>query len=141
MEHEHELIICIVNEGFSENAMEAAKSAGAKGGTVINAKGTANKDAERYFNIVIQPKKELIMILVNTKIRDKVLHALYEKVGLATEGRGIAFSLPVDHTAGLNKKAAIVPRVEQQADHKENEIQEKETGGDSLSDKPHDSPQ
>ena len=98
---DHELIVCIVNSGFSEAVMDAARDVGARGGTVINAKGTANKEAEAFFKIFIQPEKEMIMILVPAKIKEQVLHALYKAVGLDTPGQGIAFSLPVDNVVGL----------------------------------------
>ena len=97
----HELIICIVNNGFSDIVMDAAKDAGARGGTVLNARGTANKEAESFFHIAIQPEKEVVMILVPLNVKDAVLHALYEKAGLNTMGQGIAFSLPVDNVVGL----------------------------------------
>jgi len=97
----HELIICIVNNGFSDTVMEAAKDAGARGGTVLNARGTANKEAESFFHIAIQPEKEVVMILVPLNVKDAVLHALYEKAGLDTMGQGIAFALPVDNVVGL----------------------------------------
>ena len=96
----HELIMCIVNTGFSETVMEAAKDAGARGGTILNGRGTANKEAESFFHIAIQPEKEVVMILVDSKIKDAVLHALYQKAG-DTMGQGIAFSLPVDDVVGL----------------------------------------
>ena len=76
--------------------MDAAKEVGARGGTVIHARGTANREAEQFFNITIQPDKEVVMILVPNEIKDNVLHALYQGVGLKTAGQGIAFSLPVD---------------------------------------------
>jgi len=97
----HELIICIVNNGFSDTVMDAAKDAGARGGTVLNARGTANKEAESFFHIAIQPEKEVVMILVPLNVKEAVLHALYEKAGLDTMGQGIAFSLPVDNVVGL----------------------------------------
>ena len=97
----HELIICIVNNGFSDTVTEAAKEAGARGGTVLNARGTANKEAEAFFHIAIQPEKEVVMILVPLNVKDAVLHALYEKAGLNTMGLGIAFALPVDQVVGL----------------------------------------
>jgi nitrogen regulatory protein PII len=97
----HELIMCIVNAGFSETVMEAAKDAGARGGTVLSGRGTANKEAESFFHIAVQPEKEVVMILVDAKIKDAVLHALYQKAGLDTMGQGIAFSLPVDNVVGL----------------------------------------
>lgn len=98
----YEVIFCIVNSGFSETVMDAAKEVGARGGTVIHARGTANKEAEQFFHITIQPDKEIIMILVPADIKDAVLHAVYTHAGLKTEGQGIAFSLPVDDVVGLS---------------------------------------
>lgn len=107
---EHELIVCIVNAGFSEQVMDAARSVGAGGGTVIHAKGTANKEAEALFRITVQPEKEMVMILVAQKLKEDVLHALYKSVGLNTPGQGIAFSLPVDEVVGLSENAPALPK-------------------------------
>ncbi len=98
----YELILCIVNTGFSEIVMDAAKECGARGGTVIHARGTANKEAEEFFHITIQPDKEIVMILVAADIKDAVLHAVYRSAGLKSEGQGIAFSMPVNHVVGLS---------------------------------------
>ena len=102
----YEVILCIVNAGYSDVAMDAAKACGAGGGTVIHARGTAKGEAEKLFNITIQPEKELVMILVPAKLCDDVLHALYRAVGLNTEGQGIAFALPVDRAVGLKGEEA-----------------------------------
>ena len=110
MEFLHECIICIVNSGYSETVMEAAREAGAGGGTVLNARGTATKDAERFFGITIHPEKEMVMILVPREKRDGVLHALYKKVGLNTKGQGIAFALPVDAVVGLQDSAKQIDK-------------------------------
>ena len=100
---EFELIMCIVNAGFAETVMDAACEYGARGGTVIQARGTANKEAEAYFKISIQPEKEMLMLVVPSAIKDDILHALYRSVGLNSPGHGIAFSLPVDDVVGLSK--------------------------------------
>ena len=105
MPYSHEAIFCIVNSGYSESVMNAAKKLGAKGGTVINARGTASKEAETFFHITITPEKEIVMILVPKKIKDDVLHALYKEVGLDTPGQGIAFSVPVDSVVGITDSA------------------------------------
>ena len=102
MKYQHEAIFCLVNSGYSDVVMEAAKKLGARGGTVINARGTAPKDAESIFGITIQPEKEIVMILVPTSIKANVLHALYKEAGLDTAGQGIAFALPVDGVVGLS---------------------------------------
>ena len=100
-ESKFEMILCIVNTGFSETVMDAAKEVGARGGTVLHARGTANKEAEQFFHITIQPDKEIVMILVPASIKDDVLHAIYRSAGLKSEGQGIAFSLPVDDVVGI----------------------------------------
>ena len=101
-----EMILCIVNAGFSETVMDAAREVGARGGTVIHARGTANKEAEQYFQITIQPDKEMVMILVPAEIKDNVLHAIYRSAGLKSEGQGIAFSLAVDEVVGISTQNA-----------------------------------
>ncbi len=99
--YEYEVIFCIVNSGYGEAVMDAARTVGARGGTIINARGTASLEAEKIFGITVQPEKEIVMIVVPAKIKDDVLHALYKDVGLQTAGQGIAFSMPVDGAVGL----------------------------------------
>ncbi len=101
MTYNHEVIICIVNAGFADTVMDAAKEFGARGGTVIHARGTANSEAVKKFEIPVSPEKEMVMILVPSGIKDDILHALYRAVGLKTPGQGIAFSMPVDAAVGL----------------------------------------
>ena len=106
MTFDHEAIFCIVNAGFSDAVMDAAKEFGARGGTVIRARGTANAEAEKLFNIAIQPEKEIVMILVDQSIKNDILHALYRAVGLNTPGQGIAFTVPVESVVGLTDFSA-----------------------------------
>lgn len=100
-ENKYEIVFCIVNAGFEETVMEAAKEAGAKGGTILSGHGTANKDAEEKFRITVQSEKEIVMIIVKSEIKDDVLKAIYRTAGLGSPGNGIAFSLPVSGAVGL----------------------------------------
>lgn len=102
METRYEAVYCIVNSGFAEAAMDAARKAGARGGTILAGRGTASRDAETKFNIRIQPEKEMLLILVPAEIKDQVLRALYDSAGLDSAGQGIAFSMPVEKTVGLS---------------------------------------
>ncbi|MDE7464090.1 MAG: P-II family nitrogen regulator [Clostridiales bacterium] len=122
---DHELIMCIVNTGFSEIVMDAAKEKGARGGTVIHARGTANKEAEAFFNITVQPDKEIVMILVPADIRDDVLHAVYQAAGLKTAGQGISFAMPVSHVVGL--KTASPAEQTEQGENEQDKPQDPET--------------
>ena len=100
---QYELITCIVNAGFAVEAMEAAKKAGATGGTILRARGTANPEAEEFYNISIQPDKEILWVIVPKDIKDDVMHRLYQDVGLNTPGKGIAFSMPISNAVGLHE--------------------------------------
>lgn len=103
MDKTFEVIICIVNNGYSEMAMETAKNFGARGGTVMQARGTASKESEKIFNVKIQPEKEMLMILVPQDLKENILHGLYNTVGINSDAQGIAFSMPVESVIGIDK--------------------------------------
>ena len=113
MATKYEVVFCVVNGGFSETVMDSARAAGARGGTVLTATGTANPQAEKFFGITVQPNKEIVMILVDSNIKEDVLHNLYRDVGLQTAGQGIAFTLPVGDVVGLTP---VEQQVQQQTE-------------------------
>jgi nitrogen regulatory protein PII len=102
----YEAILVIVNNGFTDLVMNAARAAGARGGTIISARGTGNKEIEKFFGVVITPEKEIVMILVKSEIRDAVLAAVNKEAGIDSKGQGIAFSIPVSDVAGLRGEEA-----------------------------------
>ena len=97
----HEVIFAIVNAGFAEEAMEVAREQGVRGGTILNARGVARADEAAFFGISIHHEKEILMMVVEKDIRDKVLNALYKEMGMAKKAQGIVFALPVSDVAGL----------------------------------------
>lgn len=97
---------------------DGCQKAGARGGTVINAKGTANLEAEKFFNITVQPEKEIVMIVVPSAIKNELLTALYKEVGLDSPGQGIAFSLPIDKAVGLASPVQDKPAEQKSEDEK-----------------------
>ena len=97
------VIFTIVNEGFSDNVMRAAREAGARGGTVIDARGTANAEAKALFDIEVSGEKEIVIILAKEEIKDGILKAINQEVGLNKPGQGIVFSMPVDSVVGIGE--------------------------------------
>ena len=97
----YEVIFAIVNAGYAEDAMHVAREQGARGGTIINGRGVAREKEAAFFGITIHAEKELLMLVVEKDIRDKVLHALYKEMGMQQKAQGIVFSLPVSDVAGL----------------------------------------
>ena len=99
----HEVIFAIVNSGYAEEAMAIAREQGARGGTILNARGVAREAEAAFFGITIHAEKEILMLVVEKDIRDKILNALYQRMGMDKKAQGIAFSLPVSDVAGLAK--------------------------------------
>lgn len=98
----YELIIVIVTQGYKEQTMEAAKAAGAKGGTVVHTKGIGSPEAAKFLEITVQPEKELILILAKREIKSEIMESMNKAVGMNTKAKGIMFSVPVDEAIGLD---------------------------------------
>lgn len=97
----HELIIVIANQGNIELVMDAARSAGAYGGTVIHARGTGMEKAEQFLGFSLASEKEMIFIVAKKEQKNNIMKAIMENAGADSRAKSIVFSLPVTDTAGL----------------------------------------
>lgn len=97
----HELIVVIANQGNIDLIMDAAREAGAYGGTVIHARGTGMEMAEKFMGVSIAAEKEMIFIVTKKEQKNNIMSAIMEKAGMETKAKSIVFSLPVTDTAGL----------------------------------------
>ena len=100
-QNEYEFLLTIVNRGFADQVVDAAKKEGAHGGTIFYARGTGIHEIEKFFSIAIQPEKEIVINVVKREHTDAIMNAIVSAAGLATEGRGLTFSLPIDDIVGL----------------------------------------
>lgn len=98
---DHHLIIVITEPGYTNMVMDAARGAGAYGGTVIHAKGTGMELAEKFMGVSLASEKELVLIVTKTELKNPIMQAIMKDAGLQTKAKSIAFSLPVTDTAGL----------------------------------------
>ncbi len=101
---DYDLIVTIVNRGFADDVMLAARKAGAFGGTIVNARGTGMNDQKKFFGSVIEPEKEMVLILTDHASRNAIMEEITGSVGLSRAGAGICFSLPTDSVAGLSRE-------------------------------------
>ncbi|MCL2138228.1 MAG: P-II family nitrogen regulator [Treponema sp.] len=99
---EHDLIMAVVNYGYSDELMNTAREAGASGGTVLNARGQAHEGAVRFLGISVQDEKEIILMLTSREKKVSIMRSICEAHGLNSKAQGIVFSLPVDNVMGLN---------------------------------------
>lgn len=98
---EYEAIFTIVDKGLSEEVIEAARAAGARGGTVIYGRGSGTRDKEILFNIHIEPEKEIILILSPIDKAKDIVSAIQDRLDIDEPGKGIIFALDVNKTLGL----------------------------------------
>ena len=83
----HEVIFAIVNAGFAEDVMDVARENGARGGTILNARGVVKEDTAHFFGITVRADKEILMMVVEKTIRDRVLNAIYKEMGMAQKSQ------------------------------------------------------
>lgn len=101
-DRKYDLIVASVETNRMDEAMEAARAAGAAGGTVIRARSLENAKAEQFIGISLMEEREILLILTKKEGKLAIMEALSEKVGLKTDAGGVIFSLPVDRTAGIS---------------------------------------
>ena len=112
----YELIIVICNIGYSDMVMDAAKNAGASGGTIIHARGTARKETEDFLGISLATERDMIFIVTASDDKDQIMQSIMQNAGIDTKAGGLCFSLPVTATAGfkITKDRVMRKRKEQE---------------------------
>lgn len=98
---EFELIIVISNYGYNNLVMDAAREAGAGGGTVVHSRGTGREKAEKFLGVTLAEEKEMTFIVTRSEKKNDIMKAIMEKAGLESKAKSILFSLPVTETTGL----------------------------------------
>ena len=98
---EQELLVIIANQGYNEQIMDAAREAGARGGTVIHARGTGQDQAERFLGISLASEKDLILIVTPTEKKVEMMQKIMRDAGPGSKAGAVVFALPVTDTAGM----------------------------------------
>jgi nitrogen regulatory protein P-II 1 len=101
VDREFDLIVTIINKGWADEIVEAARSAGAEGGTVLYGRGTGVHERKTFFGILIEPEKEVVLTLIPRERTQPVLQAITKAGQLERPGTGIAFALDVSQVAGI----------------------------------------
>jgi nitrogen regulatory protein PII len=102
----HVLVSFIVNRGYADDAMVAARTAGAKGGTILNARGTGREEDVKFFGVTLVPEKEILLVVTEADKAEAIVEAVRALPCLEAPGSGIAFSLAVEEFAALGEGAA-----------------------------------
>lgn len=101
LNYNYEIVLAIANEGYTDAVMDAARAAGARGGTVLHGKGTGSKDAEKFLNVSIASEKEVVMIVAKATEKAAIMKSIVTEAGPGTEAGAVVMSLPVSEIAGF----------------------------------------
>lgn len=97
----YEVVFTIVDRGLAEEVVDAAVSAGAEGGTIINARGAGIHENSMFFSMPIEPEKEIVMILIEKEKADLVIESINKTIHISEPGKGIMFSMDISKISGL----------------------------------------
>lgn len=103
MNFKNELIVVILNEGYSDMVMDAARDAGATGGTILHAKGTGGRHAEKFFGVSLAEEKDMLYILAPSGKKSEIMKSISKNCGIGTQAGAVSFSLPVSEVAGIRR--------------------------------------
>ncbi|MDR0874623.1 MAG: P-II family nitrogen regulator [Clostridiales Family XIII bacterium] len=106
-DEKYRMILTVVSKGYADIVIAAAKEEGARGGTVLFARGSGIHETEKFLNIPIEPEKEIVLTIVKTEAVKQIVSAITKKAGLTKSGRGITIVLPVTKVAGMSSD--VVP--------------------------------
>lgn len=101
MTENYALIAAVVNRGFSGEVMDAARAAGAGGGTVLHSRSIGSEEATGYWGLGVQEEKEIVLILADAESKAGIMRAIGEHCGMHSEAKGLVTSLPIDSVMGL----------------------------------------
>ena len=99
----HELVIAVVNEKYSDAALEAARAAGATGATLFHTRSADNSKIEQAMGTVIPEETDTLFFLTSSEYKLKIMEAVRDSAGLKTEGSAVIFSMPVDDLVGIGR--------------------------------------
>ncbi|HOV68808.1 MAG TPA: P-II family nitrogen regulator [Clostridia bacterium] len=97
----YQAITVIVDKGKAEDVIDAAKSAGSSGGTIINARGSGIHETSKLFSMEIEPEKEIVLILANNTKSEAIIAEIREKLKIEEPGNGIIYIQNVNKAYGL----------------------------------------
>lgn len=98
---EYTVIWVSVEGGYSDDVVDAARNAGAKGGTVMKGRRRNSKSVSRHFGIKVQEEQDFVMIVVPKERKTEIMTAIASVCGLGTDAHGVVLALPVEDVMGL----------------------------------------
>jgi len=98
----HNVIYVVVEKGKAEDVIDAARKAGSRGGTIMNARGAGIHEVQKFFAVDIEPEKEVVFILTQNDFKNGIVESIKSHLEIEKPGNGIMFVLDVNEVHGLH---------------------------------------
>ena len=96
------VLVAIVSEDLEEKAVDLAKEAGAAGMTIVSGRGIGTSERKTFFGLTYQGSQAIIVCVLERKLSLGVMKALTEGLELKKHSKGVVFTLPLEHIAGID---------------------------------------
>ena len=96
------VLVAMLAEDLEEQAIESAKAAGAGGMTILNGRGLGAEPKKTFFGLTYEGSQSVLILVLEKKLSLKIMKNLVRDLDLSNDSRGVVFTLPLDHIAGID---------------------------------------
>lgn len=93
-------LFVVVDKGNANKVIEKTNMLGARGASIINARGSGVY-AKKYFDANIEPEKEIVLVVCNDELEKKIVSSLDKNFSFDMPNTGILFSIELNNIIGV----------------------------------------
>jgi len=98
------VVVAIVADDLEEKAIDSARKAGAGGVTIVSGRGIGAEQKKTFFGLTYQGSQVALICIVEKKLSIAIMKALTEDLDLKKNSKGVVFTLPLEHIAGIDTR-------------------------------------
>lgn len=96
------VLVAVLAEELEEKAIDSAKQAGAGGVTILGGRGIGNEEKKTFFGLTYEGSQSVLIFVLEKKLSVTVLKTLARDLGLSNHSKGVVFTVPLEHIAGID---------------------------------------
>lgn len=95
------MVIAVVAESLEDSAIDIATANGAGGVTILKGRGMGLNEKKTFFGLTYERSESVLMFILEKRISVRVMKALTQELKLEEHGKGMVFTIPIEHLAGI----------------------------------------
>mgnify|MGYP002625488494 CR=1 FL=1 len=97
------MITALINRGYYDEVMKAAREEGAFGGTIVHCRYAGDEEILTPFGVEFSEEKEMVLIVAEKELAGDIMSAISRECGMKTEAQGVVWSMPIDDVVGIGE--------------------------------------